>query len=856
MDIDETFDIFIAFHGGRDTGTLKKAEEIYDFLIQNGYKSFIQTKTNLNGAYKDTHRIAQNSKLFLFVVNSSIKRNDYLMDTKNEKGETLRIWQEINAFRESRSNSLYSDISSRLYLCDDILEKEYDNYTKIDSMFNGKYCFNNNKFFEILDWVKLSLDEINSKLVNIIKPKPIPGITNWNSELAETWHNVKPPLRPSKSEIKVYRKYLREISQNSEYLDCNALILGTTNEFRILFAEEGFNVTIVDISKDYHNEISQMENVINLDNENVIHSNWLNILENSNIKENSFDVVIGDLSIGNIKPTDFEKFINQIQRLLKEDGLFLGKTIFSKNETTYKQNEIDELFFNYFKDKELQNSVNIYEYSIYQLAIFATNRKNKIIFPNMYNKALQMQNKHNFEYSILEPYLGETTSFRDRMKMDFYVYPIKEFLSKTLKYFYIDDIEYGDDYYSSNFPLLILKKGIEYTELNYRKFYHQLTSFLNDNEYLIEKWSASLTSQYFLANIISLLNYDYENFECDIGKIQKQINEHIRKGMNIALNNELNCKLDCYFDMNMINEVLIKKPELKNNKRLKSLISKHNLSLEEKKEINSILDEPLKNNYIYGMLCYLTWFNSNKKNEANDMVVELLFSSLGSKQIWEPKKSLWVSARICLSLFPMYELLSKENQDKLYKVFTSILYSYNDKTHKWDNYDLGNSDDTFALCLNALLCFKDIANKESEKPKLELKNLFDDIIETYLIGSNLFNTISTHYIGLSLILDSKKNIESCRKINNSLSFITSLIRLSVSYLEYEKIDKVKKQNLIKSKSYLLNIILSFWNKFKSEIIDIENYSKKYEYSLVPQILYSIVDAVSSDNILPKEDNND
>ncbi len=75
-------------------------------------------------------------------------------------------------------------------------------------------------------------------------------------------------------------------------------------------------------------------------------------------------------------------------------------------------------------------------------------------------------------------------------------------------------------------------------------------------------------------------------------------------------------------------------------------------------------------------------------------------------------------------------------------------------------------------------------------------------------------------------------------------------------MKYEDIDKIKKQNLIKSKNYLLNIVLSFWNKFKSEIIDIENYSKKYEYSLVPQILYSIVDAVSSDNILPKENNND
>lgn len=852
MNIDEIFDVFIAFHGGAETGTLKKAEDIYRFLVNNGCKAFIQTITNINGSYKDTHRVAQNSKLFLFVVNSSLKRNNYLIETKDDNGQTSRIWQEIDAFRESASNLLYSDISPRLYLCDDIPEKEYDNYTKIDSMFNGKYCFNQNKYSEILNWVRLSLTEINSKAKKNVNQKAMQSITNWNSELAETWHNVKPPLRPSRSEIEIYRKYIREISQNSDYPDCNALILGTTNEFRILFHEEGFHVTIVDISEDYHNKISQRENIINLSNERVINSNWLNILENSDLKENTFDVVIGDLSIGNIKPKDFEKFIDQIQRLLKKDGLFLGKTIFSKNETIYKQNVIDELFLNYFNNPELQNTVNIYEYSIYQLAIFATDSKNKIIFSNMYNKALRMQEKHNFDKSILEPYIGEATSFRDKMKMDFYIYPIKDFLSEILKYFYIDDIEYGNDYYSSNFPLLILKKGKESTELNYIKFYHQLTSFLNDNEDLIEKWSASLTSQYFLANIISLLNH--ENFECDINKIQKQINDHIRRGMNIALNDELNCKLDCYFDMNIINEVLIKKPELRDNDRLIFLIEKGNLSLEEKKEINAIVNEPLKNNYIYGMLCYLTWFNSNQKNEANNMVVDLLFSSLGSKQIWEPKESLWVSARICLSLFPMYDLLSKDNKDKLYKVFTYILYSYDNKTHRWNNYVLGSSDDTFALCLNALICFKDIAKRKNEK--LDLKQVFDDIIDTYLIDSNLFNTISTYYIGYSLVSKSKYQIECGKKINNSLAVISSLIRLTVSYLNYENLEIYKKQNLIRGKNFLLNIVLSFWNRFNSEIIDVESLSKNYEYSLVPQILHSIIYAVSSDNISTREDNDD
>lgn len=117
--------------------------------------------------------------------------------------------------------------------------------------------------------------------------------------MASTWHKIVPPSRPSKSEIEIYRKYLKLARDNSKHAICKALILGSTIEFRELTCSEGFHTTIVDISEEYYNEISK-ELFSPLKNEKVVFCNWLNMDEN--LESESYDVVLGDLSIGNIEP--------------------------------------------------------------------------------------------------------------------------------------------------------------------------------------------------------------------------------------------------------------------------------------------------------------------------------------------------------------------------------------------------------------------------------------------------------------------------------------------------------------------------------------------------------------------------
>ena len=81
---------------------------------------------------------------------------------------------------------------------------------------------------------------------------------DWNAERAKAWHKMKPPSKPSESEINIYRKYFN-IKKNQ--YNPRVLILGSTVEFRQLAFELGFSVTVVDYSKTYHDIILSLIHV-------------------------------------------------------------------------------------------------------------------------------------------------------------------------------------------------------------------------------------------------------------------------------------------------------------------------------------------------------------------------------------------------------------------------------------------------------------------------------------------------------------------------------------------------------------------------------------------------------------------
>lgn len=853
---EKKYDLFIAYHGDLTSSSYLTAERIYMRLVELGYSNiYLHPKTNKHGAFSDTPRIVQHSKLFLFVVDKDVPRVNGFLQQKKKNGKIRRIWQEVCAFRECDSYMKNPDIAAKLFLCDGISEEHYDDYTKLDPMFNGKVCLNEKNFSDVADWLTHSIKTVpksnnsfnNKKSIQKNNKKTL----KWNAELAETWKDILPPSKPSTSEIEIYKEILKKIKENAQYPEYKALILGTTNEFREMLLEEGFSITIVDISKEYHKRIINNK-PINPERENVFFCDWLNISEENKIVANSYDVVIGDLAIGNIAPEKLNDFINQINYVLKPKGFFLGKTVFKFNSIRYTQADIISIFNNIFENQI--DHQKLYEKTMYPLTLFSADKNHRINFPAIYDNVESIKKRFtSVNDSVFDIYVGENTSFKDKMKLDFYVYPIKNFLFNCLDSFYISDIKYGNDLYSKEFPLVILKKKsiTQNDRVHYdkrRKLYHEIAKFLQEekSDAMVEHWTQSLTSQYFLANITTLL--DARNYREFTLKIKRKICSYIQKNTHVAINENLNCYIDFYFDSKMLLETIEKYSDFNSDTSMEDKLKRiDDLSFEEKREVNKHFDTPLKTNYIWGLLCYLTCFNSNKyPNATNSMVIDTLFSLIKQGNIWLPDEALWVTARICISVLPIYSDLSEKNKLKFNEVVSHIIYSYDNDSHGWNNYKYSSKEDTFALCLMVLLEYIKIV--EDEETKHSIKSIFEDILNFYILNNNIYDTLQRFYVGKQKISNAKSSIDDCREINDNLSVLSVLIKLMVYYQKSEKMKTINMDEIQKAENLLLDLIYRFWKRFKTEIYLIEENAQKYEYSLVPQMIHSLIVSIYKENL--------
>ena len=148
----------------------------------------------------------------------------------------------------------------------------------------------------------------------------------WGKTKATLWQQFSPPSRPSSEELKIYKSIIAE-----RFLDAfglSVLILGSTCEFRQYFYDLGCHVTVVDNSKDYYEEISkELDNSIRLKimtQEQTEFKFWHTI-----DFRNKFDIIIGDLAIGNVSPQDLDKFVEVMYKALKPNGIFIGKNLFT-----------------------------------------------------------------------------------------------------------------------------------------------------------------------------------------------------------------------------------------------------------------------------------------------------------------------------------------------------------------------------------------------------------------------------------------------------------------------------------------------------------------------------------------------
>lgn len=270
----------------------------------------------------------------------------------------------------------------------------------------------------------------------------------WNNELAYIWTKMVGPSRPTASELAIYTKYAHML-MNFEKRKLRILILGSTPEFRDWGYEENFEVWVMDANPDYNSAINrELRHKTILENakykEHYIYEYWQNLSF-----EDFFDIIIGDLAIGNIPPNQLESFIQKVSTALTSNGLFLGKSFFIPKE------EIKPI-----KDvvKEYYSGPLYHPYSAlaFHLTMHSLDENNMLSFQKQYQLVISLYNDGIINDDTLECF--QNVGWDTEMKFHFHVPHIEKYEQLLCKYLTIYKTEYGQDIYSPFFPLFIVTK--------------------------------------------------------------------------------------------------------------------------------------------------------------------------------------------------------------------------------------------------------------------------------------------------------------------------------------------------------------------------------------------------------------
>lgn len=266
----------------------------------------------------------------------------------------------------------------------------------------------------------------------------------WKKDLAEVWTNIVSPSRPSPSEICLYNKYLHIVRQRKRGR-LKLLVLGSTPEFRDWGYDEDMDITVVDESEEYYRVISREIRHKNL-KENVLFCKWEEMFF-----EESFDIIIGDLAIGNVNPCLVDVFFDNIERALSDEGFFIGKSfIWDEHEEVKTPTQI-------IQNYKTSTHIHPYTFINHQLGFYCLNKNDfSISFSKMFKEVEKLYKTGIIDEGLFSYF--SNVGWDKEMKFNFYAPSQKLFIEIVNKKLQFECFEHTDDIYTNLFPIYIVTK--------------------------------------------------------------------------------------------------------------------------------------------------------------------------------------------------------------------------------------------------------------------------------------------------------------------------------------------------------------------------------------------------------------
>jgi len=286
---------------------------------------------------------------------------------------------------------------------------------------------------------------------NIKKPQP----KGWK-KISFVWKEMLPPSRPSSGDICIYARFLQqEIRARKPY---KILILGSTPELRDLASKycllgHDLKIFILDINPEM---IKAMDTLVEIGNkqEKKVIGDWLKMP----FKNQSFDLVLGDEIMINVKEEKRDELLKEVFRVIKPNGAFILRACHvnprAKRFTVKKS--LDKYTNLYFQNKLNLNQVMNYLFEeFFELSYFKS--KEGLIslkfLKKDFNKVLNSSN--STRKWLMKEFLSQLGLLSNQC---WSWEPKSQQLKRFEKYFKVKKYKAADDYpYSYIFTIYCLK---------------------------------------------------------------------------------------------------------------------------------------------------------------------------------------------------------------------------------------------------------------------------------------------------------------------------------------------------------------------------------------------------------------
>jgi len=266
------------------------------------------------------------------------------------------------------------------------------------------------------------------------------------------WDKYSSPFRPSLEEKEEYNNLI------DKYGSGNNLLLGSTPELRILFSLKKSKVTLVDSSREMMKHMLQLNKNINRKNEIWVNVNWLEL--NNYFKKRSFNLIIGDLVLRNLKLDEQKKFLKIASHLLSKKGTFIIRLHFIDESLLNKNSEsIIKSVFN----KKIKQNQDIEDLITSRLFDKCTNFENHKVDEGRFIEDIKQYSKKSTlekkEKIILKNILKKWTAPKDWPEKTWIQTTEKEIQKIISNDFVIKDKITSTDHIDFKYyPIYVLKK--------------------------------------------------------------------------------------------------------------------------------------------------------------------------------------------------------------------------------------------------------------------------------------------------------------------------------------------------------------------------------------------------------------